>query len=171
MITFTDSTLADARVAGCDTVQIKYDGSFAQYSTAQGRATITMSQGFHEEWHGVDPLTVCTLIGSYRPPTQRLYVNDCWCIESPEGNVVDLRKEPYRARYVAAKIQLQLLKAPGTPVIKLVQNHPISHAEMLWRTLPDIPDAKGLVFRKSMDPVGVPLRVARWYAEAPGGLV
>lgn len=167
MIPFQDSTLADALVHGCDTVQVKYDGQFAQYCTSHGTASLVMGTARHPTTNGAN----CTLIGSYIPTGNRLHVFDCWCVEEPPNVVNDLRKEPYRARYVAAKIQLKLINPQSSPTLRLVQNHPITHAHALWRTLPDIPDAKGLVFRKSMDPVGVMVRVARWYREKPEGLV
>lgn len=171
MINFINSTLTDACTAGCDCVQVKYDGEFAQLSTANGHGTVTLKNIIRESWSGFDPLVTCTLIGAYRPVTRHFYVHDCWCVEEPPGTVVILRHEPYRARYVTAKIQLKLLNNQSPLILRLVQNHPIAHAERLWLTLPDIPDAKGLVFRKSSDPITAPVRLARWYREMPGELV
>lgn len=168
---FQDSTLAAARTAGCDTVQIKYDGMFAQFSTKNGGFSATTPDGHIDAFTGVSPDIACILIGSYLPPlTDRkpsYFVHDCWLVEEPPNNIVDLRRETYRSRYVAARIQIKLLNGP----FHLVQNHPISAAEVLWRTLPEIAHAKGLVFRNSKDPVGVQLRCARWYPEVPGELV
>lgn len=166
-----DSTLADALVDGCDCCQIKYDGSHATLASAHGSATISTRWNDADVTLKVAPSVTCTLIGSFRPSRLFFYVTDCWCVEEPEGNVVDLRKEPYRARYVAAKIQMKLLQPAGPTIIILVPSLPIAHAHALWRSLPDTPNAKGLVFRRSMDPAEVQVRVARWYPEKPGELV
>lgn len=167
MITFIDSTLADARTNGCDTVQIKYDGIFAQFSCRDGNFDAVTRDGRRDNYPGINPDVSCVLIGSYRKPLHLFYVFDCWSVEEPPDNIIDLRREPYRTRYVAAKVQVRLLNGP----FKLVQSHPITAAEALWRTLPEVPHAKGLVFRNSKDPVGTLVRVKRWYAEVPGELV
>lgn len=163
-----DSTYADARAAGCDTVQLKHDGIFSQFTCTKGNL---FTRGFDlrqttEAQMGLDPTVDCTLLGVYEPRSTMRYVFDCWAVQEGD-HVVDLRAEPYRSRYVAAKIQCSLLG----PVVKLVQNFPILRAPALWATLPQTTAIKGLVFRDSRAPAAAPVRVARWYAERPGELV
>lgn len=164
MIHFITSTLAEAQAAGCDCVQIKYDGVFAQFCSANGRFSVITQENRGEHFDGVNPDVICSLIGSFVPHARKFFVYDCWCVEEPPSNIIDLRRQPYRSRYVAARIQVRLLNGPFT----LVQSLPISAAQTLWGTLKDVPFAKGLVFRNSQDLVGMQLRCARWYPELPG---
>lgn len=167
MIHFITSSLAEALVAGCDCVQIKYDGIFAQFCTANGRFSIITQENRGETLEGVNPDVICTLIGAFVPHARKFFVHDCWCIEEPPSNIIDLRRQPYRSRYVAARIQIKLLGGP----FELVQNLPIAASQSLWANLKNVPFAKGIVFRNSQDLVGTQLRCARWYAELPGELI
>lgn len=162
-----DSTLADAKTAGCDTVQLKYDGLACQYVVANGKLkTLDMTGYAVDDPVEVDPTINCTLIGTYVFTKKLRWVFDCWCVQETNGPI-DLRAEPYRSRYVAARIQCAVLG----DVVKLVTNHSISKAPNLWATLPLSRGVKGLIFRNSHDNVSVPLRVARWYLEAPSELL
>lgn len=167
MIKFVESTLREAIDAGCDCAQIKYDGIFAQFATAHGEfSAVTGEKRDPDRYNSISDGITCTLIGCYLPTIPRFFVHDCWLVEEPEGNVVDLRHEGYRTRYVAARLQVLLLKGP----FQLVQNHPIGHAPSLWESLGEVPHAKGIVFRRSTDQVGVQLRCVRWYPELPKDL-
>lgn len=166
MIAFLESTLAEALAAGCDCVQIKYEGIFAQYHPVTGNLTLK-GDGTPRSYAAPAAGVRATLIGSYAPLTNSLVIFDCWAVEEPPENLVDLRREGYRTRYMAARLQIKLLISPPP----LVQNLPIAEAGRLWTTLPDVPGARGLVFRRSKDPVGAVVRLTKWYPEVPRGLV
>ncbi len=168
---FIDSTLADAIKAGCDTCQVKYDGVFTQFTVANGRIYVhnnILGDG-HLSFPCDDVTINCTLIGTYHPHQDKAFVFDCWLIQEPDGTLVDLREQPYRSRFVATKIQTQMIGERLT----LVQNLPIGQAKDLWNIIPSNPKIpiKGLVFRNSKDLANVPLRCARWYSEKPGELI
>jgi hypothetical protein len=161
-----DSSLADAIKAGCDCVQIKHDGIQSQFCVGDG--IMNVINRFHHlpaEVHtlkGFDPSMKCTLIGTHAPTANRFLVYDCLLVVR-DDRIVDLRKEPYRTRYVAAKIQCKLLGEH----FHLVVNHAIGNAPALWKTLPYVPDGKGLIFRNSRDPAEVALRCKRYYSDRP----
>lgn len=163
-----DSTLEAAQRAGCDTVQLKYDGMPVQFAIARGKMNITdfNLKLLVDPLAGFDETINCTLLGSFLPHNFKCYIFDCWCVEENDITI-DLRAEPYRSRYVAAKIQCKLLGS----FVTLVANAPISQSIPLWRSLVNVDSAKGLVFRDSRADAKGPVRVARWYKEAPRELI
>lgn len=162
-----DTTLADAISLGYDTVQLKPKGVSRQFGIAGGVMTAySRFQLSPEDSHPVTGKVNCTLLGASLLQPARFYVYDCWLVER-DGELTDLRAEPYRSRHVAAKIQCQLLGEP----FKLVQNYPITFAKNLWSTLSSTTDFNGLIFRKSKEDSFQPIRAARWYAEMPKELV
>ena len=160
-----DSTLSDAIAAGCDTVQLKYAGMPAFFHVADG-ALVTNADFPVDTIFGLDRVVACTLVGTWLPIPNLRYVFDCTHVRDSTG-YTNLSHESYRIRYVIARLQTALL---GTTVT-LVRNHPISHSVMLWSTIPALQYVSGLVFRNSKEAFDVPIRVARWYAEAPKELV
>lgn len=162
-----DSTLEEAIKSGCDTVQLKWDGVWSRFCVAQGKLHIRNHILREDEPTaqvvGIDPSVSCTLIGTYTP-AGNLFVFDCWLVEEPPDHIIDMRKEPYRTRFVAAKLQVGFVGSR----IELVTNYPISRAVELWKALPQFGNsAKGLVFRNSKEDAYKPIRVARWYPEVP----
>lgn len=168
---FLDSTLTDAINAGCDCVQYKHDGSWAKFFIKNGVVTVQHRYLAAPKEIGSthDKSIDCILVGAYRDVTNRPWVFDCWQVRNEAGEMVDIRKERYRSRYVAARIQCKLVNDGLLPI---VVSYPIAHAEQMWSRIATHTDGdiKGLVFRNSRDPAGVPLRCARWYAEMPRGL-
>lgn len=161
---FKDATLAEAKAAGCDTVQIKYQGLWTRNE---------ISKGLYRAYsHLVDtivhfniPSNVdVTLIGNrFSSDLSTLWVFDCWSIDN--NNV---KEYSYRDRYALAHAAIQEI---NLPIIKLVKNYPIQHAYSVWNDLTNPEVSCGIVFRKSSDLWNGEILLQRKYQEIPCGLL
>jgi len=167
------TTHADALAAGCDTVQPKYDGRWCRCVIRRGIGHVYLPSGMSPCSFTAPEDVVCVLIGNLMtdndvPP--RIVVWDCWSIgqeseEVPRLEHMDLVKYSYRDRYAVAKQQISRI---GNPLITITPNYPIRAAGELWSS--NLPETRGLVYRRSDDPAEVTILVSRRYVELPGGM-
>ena len=172
-----NSTYADALASGCDMVQYKYKGRWGRLVLSRGQARVYGPTGdILTEFGTTNDNLVCVLIGDlFAPPLfpqLHFTVWDCWATGSEEGDTlrpdfISIDRYPYRDRLGIAK---QVVAQLGSN-FNIVKSYQIVNAPKLWNALPASGDmCSGLIYRKSSDPVSMPVRVARWYKEMPGEL-
>lgn len=150
---YKNSTFAEAREAGCDCFQLKYDGWWAGIRCLDGTASIYSQTGRLVTTLPIDPLIYGTFIGEFMHGTQwaqkqdrkgKVFLFDCWNI-----NGQDTSAFPYRERYNLCRVNLPLFGER----FRLVQNYPISVYQQTWDSLVATSEYEGVVFRRSNGPV------------------
>jgi len=156
---YIDSNFQAAREAGCDTLQLKYDGWWARFEIENGQATCftrtgrELSQFAFKAQQGVN----ATIIGELmfgtswaQDPkiTNKTFAFDLW---SAEG--VDFTERPYKERYAMMRAILKRLP----PSFILVDNFPIFDFPSIWNRFVENGDYEGVVFRFSRGIVDTPL--------------
>lgn len=173
--TYLPSTLTDAVTSGCDTCQYKYNGTWVRVEFSRGFLRVTDGTGTPVEcpwnWSEVNPDACASLIGNLLLDRSRIVLWDCWSVcgefdSDVRTTYTNIEKYTYRERYALMTIQVKMLK---NPQIGVLNNYSIKAAKTLWGE--PKPETCGLVFRDSMAPVGVTLKVARRYSEVPGELL
>jgi hypothetical protein len=156
---YKDANLEEALKAGCDTLQLKYDGWWARMEVIAGDLKIYTRTGRHlPDFDRILPEPInTTIIGelmygtnwSQRPALQgKLFAFDCWSAEH-----VDLEGIEYGTRYQVLKSVLPFL---GPSVVR-IPNFPIDDYTNIWKTFIASGEYEGLVFRRKKDAVGATL--------------
>lgn len=156
---YKDASIVEAIHAGCDIVQLKYDGWYTRIEISGGwMRFFSRTNRMYKEMPFSDGSLNCVLLGEHMQGTQwsqepgRLgltYIFDAW---SWMGT--DLMRMDYRSRYRVARMAVtQYLPA----TFALIALHPIGVAEMLWKEQVEPGTYEGLVFAKSTDNATAPL--------------
>lgn len=145
---YIDSNAYDAKTAGCDTVQLKYDGWWVRVECSDGLAKLFSRTQRHVHTLPIDPLVHGTFIGEYMFGTQwaqkqdrlgKVFLFDCW---SATGQ--DTSQFQYKERYALARANLPLLGE----TFRLVQNYPITSFDQVWNQFVSTGEYEGVVFRR-----------------------
>lgn len=172
-----DSTLSDAIMTGCDTVQPKFKGMWTENIIGEPRfnvSTIRTYDIFNESPRWIDLpsgkiVPSVTLIGNLffgpawvdTPFNGLTYIYDC---SSFDGH--DLTNRPYKDRYSIAVLAIRQIQEPS---FRLVKNFPITQSKDLWSAIDQ--SMCGIVFRRSGDPLKAPVYCQRYYQESPKELI
>lgn len=153
---YIDCTIDEARAAGCDCVQLKYDGWWSRIVIRAGTAMFfSRTERMYKTIAIKDTSLTCTLIGEHMHGTQwsqhptrlgQTFIFDCWAWDGQEYEDI-----PYVDRYRIARAALNHLQGEG---FTLAANYPIGASEYLWNNEPDF---EGLVFRHSGSEASAPL--------------
>lgn len=157
---YKDAKYDEALAAGCDVVQLKYDGWWARIEIEHGKGQVFSETGRHLPRFDFTlvtaPLTL-TLVGELMYGTQwakdpgregKIFLFDCWRYEEK-----DTEAYSYRDRFALIK-SLQ----PHLPLnFEKVQNYKIGDYTHLWKELVETKKFEGVVFRNSKHPAGAPL--------------
>lgn len=156
---YKDSSYDLALAAGCDIVQLKYDGWWSRTESIAGNCEVFSETGrrldkFTSSLEGSSSFTIISELmhgtqWSLDPSrTGKRYLFDIW---SYEDNSLEL--DSYSTRY---KILMSLL--PSLPQSwELVQNFSINDYPTIWNTFVVPGHFEGVVFRNSKAPVGNPI--------------
>lgn len=156
---YIDSNFQAAREAGCDTVQLKYDGWWARWEITKGDAHVFTQTGRELPAYAFTTYadTTCTIIGELMHGTNwaqdprlkgKTFAFDIWGVDG-----VDLEGQPYKDRYNILRAVLKRL--PGTFI--RVDNFPIFDYETVWRRFVTDGDFEGVVFRYSKARIDTPI--------------
>ncbi len=145
---YQDSNHYDARQAGCDVIQLKYDGWWVRIECLDGEARLYSRTNRLVGNLPIDPLIYGTFIGEYMFGTQwaqkedrkgKVFLFDCW-----EAAGQDTSAFPYTERYSLIRANLPLFGEP----FRLVQNYPITAFDSVWQSLVATGEYEGVVFRR-----------------------
>lgn len=145
---YEDSNIVDAKNAGCDTLQLKYDGWWARVVCADGEAQVFSRTQRLVHSFQIDPLCFGVFIGEYMFGTQwsqkqdrygKIFLFDCW---STSGQ--DTTSFEYKERYRLIRANLPLLG----DTVRLVQNYPITAYDEVWKSFVATGEYEGVVYRR-----------------------
>ena len=150
---YKDATFEEARDAGYDVLQLKYDGWWARVEIAAGRGEVYSRTARLVTTITTNPNVVGTFIGEYMFGTQwsqdpsrqgKIFLFDVW----KTGNTY-LNTYTYRDRYGVLRANLPLLGSP----FELVANYPILSYSEIWTNKVETGEYEGVVFRRRLAPV------------------
>lgn len=161
---YLDSSYDTAKAAGCDTLQLKYDGWWCRCEITNGQVRCyseTNRELEHFRQQLPTPVTL-TLVGELMWGTQwskdparyeKLYLYDIW---QHEDRPLELL--PYKERFILLRHLLPSLP----PSFQLIQNFRIFDYSEVWSSFVESERFEGVVFRNSLATVGQPLHRAKF---------
>lgn len=150
---YKDATYEEARDAGYDVLQLKYDGWWARVEIKAGKGDIYSRTSRLVTSITTNPDVDGTFIGEYMFGTQwsqdpsrqgKIFLFDVWRL----GNT-HLATYTYRDRYGILRANHALLGVP----FELVLNYPILSYDNVWSTQVESGQYEGVVFRRRLAPV------------------
>lgn len=152
---YNDSTFEQARLAGCDCIQLKYDGWWARVVCRNGRGTIYSRTQREVGFIETDPELDGVFIAEYLFGTQwaqkpehlgQLIVFDCW-----ELGGTSLMTSPYKERYKIVRTLIPTLYR--TDVMRVINIYRMDDYPTLWEYYVKSEKYEGVVFRRLSDQV------------------
>lgn len=150
---YTDSTREQALAAGCDIVQLKYDGWFCKAICLPDRTEFYSETSRLFATSG-PTLPGAILVGEYMRGTQwsqdpsrkgLMFIFDCWALHD-----VPFVSETYKDRMTELRTALYAAPYLGLPgIYRTVQNYHISHAAIVWESFVATGGYEGVVYRRS----------------------
>lgn len=156
---YRDADFATAKAAGCDTLQLKYDGWWVYLHLLDGRARVYSKSGrFLHDFPVLTDKNIM-LVGEYMWGTQwaqdpfrkgQFFLFDCWHYDGHRMHEV-----PYIDRFRL----LKSIQASGVLSAKceLVKNYSIDSYNTVWNNEVVTGKYEGVVFRKKADLIDVTL--------------
>lgn len=156
---YIDSNLQAAREAGCDTLQLKYDGWWARCVIEKGVGSIftRTNRELPNFAFSTSPDISCVIIGELMHGTNwaqdpkiagKVFAFDMWSY-----SMVEMDNMPYRDRYAMLRSVLRRLP----PSFIRVENFLIHDHESVWRNFVVEGDYEGVVFRHSKGLLDTPI--------------
>jgi ATP-dependent DNA ligase len=157
--TYIDSNLQAAREAGCDTIQLKFDGWWSRTVIEAGRGKVyTRTQRelptfAFETYKDIN----CVIVGELMHGTNwaqtpavlgKTFAFDLWAVQDTALDLI-----PYKDRY--AMLRAVLKRLPATFI--RVENFPIQDYEKVWKNFVTDGDYEGVVFRHSKGLLDTPV--------------
>lgn len=169
--TFETSTIEQAVDRGYDCCQLKYDGIPCRIEVSRGlvRSYALYNNETIGEYSTIKDESVdASLLGQVyygprlvgNPLYGKTVLFDCTALGSH-----GLRAVPYRERFGILRVLTQSMKSDQFILIK---NYPIKAAHELWVKEVESEHYKGLIFRKTSDPVECTILCRKYYKEFPG---